>query len=63
VNDSELWTYQQVAARIQCCVRKVRDDYVKLGLLKCVRLGRSVRFRPSDVEAFIASLASQAVSS
>lgn len=28
-------------------------ELAKLGLLPCVRLGRQVRFRPEDVEAFI----------
>ena len=54
--ECELWTYAQVAVRVKCCARKLRDDYVKTGVLKAVRLGRSVRFRPRDVEEFIRRL-------
>lgn len=57
--DRELWTYKQVSERVKLCVRTLRDKYVKKGHLKFVPCGRSVRFRPSDVEAFIQWLAGQ----
>lgn len=30
-------------------------DYARRGVLPCVRVGRLVRFRPSDIEKFIDS--------
>lgn len=30
-------------------------ELAKLGLLPCVRMGRQVRFRPEEIDAFIAS--------
>jgi hypothetical protein len=57
---AELWTYAQVADRIKCCIRKVRDDYVKTGKLPVVPLGpRSPRFRPADVEGLIRQLSNR----
>jgi excisionase family DNA binding protein len=45
-----LLTYADVAKSLRCCVKHVRDAYVRTGKLKAVRLGtRSVRFRPEDV--------------
>ena len=52
-----LLTYKEVASRLKCCVRKIRDDYVKPGHLRTVRLGHLVRFQPGDVDDFIRSLA------
>jgi excisionase family DNA binding protein len=56
-NGSEsLLTYDEVKERLKCCVRKIRDDYVKTGMLRAVPLGRLVRFRPADVDAFVRKL-------
>lgn len=30
-------------------------DYARRGVLPCVRVGKLVRFRPSDIESFIAT--------
>lgn len=30
-------------------------DYARRGVLPCVRVGKLVRFRPSDIETFISS--------
>lgn len=51
-----LWSYQDVARCLGCCVKHVRDAYVKTGLLKSVLVGRLVRFLPSDVEDLIRGL-------
>lgn len=52
-----LFTYQDVAERLRCCVKHVRDEYVKTGLLPVVAVGRLVRFRPEDVRKLIDRLA------
>ena len=55
----KLWTYQDVADYLRCSVRHVCDSYVKTDLLPAVRLGRSVRFRPEDVQALVSRLCAQ----
>jgi hypothetical protein len=60
MTDSELLTYGQVSARVQCSDKHLRDKYVKPGLLKCIRRGpkgRWIRFLPSEVERFLRWLA------
>lgn len=60
-SETELWTYRQVAERLKCCVKTVREKLVKPGLLKAVRCGkRIVRFRPCDVEELIRRLGGDA---
>jgi excisionase family DNA binding protein len=51
-----LLTYEDVARILGCCERKVRDDYVKTGLLRTVPLGRLVRFTEADVQALVRHL-------
>jgi len=55
VNDvASLWNTAQTARKCNVCERTIiywRDK----GLLAHVRLGKSVRYIPSDVEAFIKS--------
>lgn len=51
-----LLSYDDVARWLKCCVKHVRDAYVKTGMLKVVRIGRHVRFRAQDVEALIVRL-------
>ena len=47
-----LLTYHEVAARLKCCVKTVRK-YVKVGALRVVRFGRSVRITERDLAEFI----------
>ena len=49
-----LLTKEQVAVHCQVCLRTV-DAWMKRGALKFRKLGKSVRFRPSDVEAHLAT--------
>lgn len=55
-----LLTYRQVAEVLRCCVRHVRDAYVKTGKLVAIRVGRLVRFRREDVDDLIRRLAGSA---
>ena len=51
---NELMTYNDVANLLKCCVKHVRDKYVKTGMLKVVHLGsRAVRFRHEDVQDLV----------
>ena len=53
----DLLTYLDVARRLGCCVKHVRDAFVKTGKLKAVHLGpRAVRFRPQDVDQLVGRL-------
>ena len=60
---SRLLKYQDVADRLGCCTKHVRECYVNTGKLAAVRLGkRAVRFRDQDVTALVEALmAPQAV--
>ena len=51
-----LWTYKEVAAFFRCCVKHVRDAFVKTGLLRVIHDGRNVRFDPADVRALAVKL-------
>jgi hypothetical protein len=51
-----LLTYLDVACRLKCCVRKVRDSYVKTGLLRVVHVGRNVRFTEEDYATLVQKL-------
>jgi hypothetical protein len=54
----KLLTYVEVAAILNCCVKHLRDAYVKTGMLTFVPLGkRAKRFRVEDVQALIDRLA------
>jgi len=48
-------TYEEAADRLNVSERTVRN-YARAGKLKVVSLGRARRIRPSDLEAFAASL-------
>ncbi len=45
-------TYPEVAEYLNISIRKVQE-LVKEKQLKCIKIGRSVRFSPSDIEQFI----------
>lgn len=47
----KLLTTRDVAKAGAVCERSVAN-WVRAGLLPCIRIGRSVRFDPADVEAF-----------
>ena len=51
-HDDRLLTVQEVAERLRVHPITVRR-YIKFGGLQAVRIGRSVRVRPSDLEAFL----------
>lgn len=51
-----LWTIKETAEALQISERTLHD-LRKRGGLSPVRLGRSVRYRPADVEAYIDRLA------
>ena len=51
--DERLLTVKDVAERLQMSVSWVYKQ-TEAGLLPCVRLGASVRFRPSELRAYIA---------
>ena len=49
---TSLLTRQEVARSLSTCLRTV-DDAIASGALEIVRIGRSVRIRPSALEEFI----------
>jgi excisionase family DNA binding protein len=51
-DDRKLLTYQQIAQMFSVTTRTVKRWRAE-GRLKPIRLGRVVRFRPSDVDAMI----------
>lgn len=52
-----LLNYEDVARLLGgCCVKHVRDRYVKTDMLPVVRVGRLVRFRLEDVQRLIRRL-------
>lgn len=51
-----LLKYPDVALLLGCCERKVRDSFVKTGLLKVVKVGKLKRFTEEDVQALIRHL-------
>lgn len=48
----ELWTYADVAEALSVSVRTVKS-YVRDEKLPHVKIGRTVRFRPESVQAWI----------
>jgi excisionase family DNA binding protein len=53
-NDEELTTVEWVAQKLRVPISSIYD-YARRGVLPCVRVGKLVRFRPSDIESFISS--------
>jgi excisionase family DNA binding protein len=51
-----LWDVRQVAERLRVA-RSTIYDWVITGYIPHVRLGTAVRFRPSDIEAWVQSQA------
>ena len=49
---SQLLTKTEVAAYAQCTTRCI-DNWMKLGYLPYFKIGRTVRFKVSDVEAYL----------
>lgn len=54
--EPRFWTYRDAAAATQLCMRTL-ERHVAEGNLPVVRVGRNVRFRPSDVMAWMESYA------
>jgi hypothetical protein len=50
--DEVFLTEQQLAARHQRSVKTLRNDRVLGGYIKFVRIGRTIRYRLSDVVAY-----------
>ena len=50
----QLLTLDQVAARLQVSMSTIRRR-VKAGELRVVRIGRQIRVRPEDFDAFVAN--------
>ena len=49
---SQLLTKSEVAAYAQCTTRSI-DNWMKLGYLPYFKIGRTVRFKASDVDAYL----------
>jgi excisionase family DNA binding protein len=49
-----LTTAQWVSERMGIPIPSVYD-YARRGILPCIRVGKLMRFRPSDIEAFIST--------
>lgn len=54
--DRLLLTIREAAERLGFSERKLWSLTMPRGPLACVRIGRSVRYAPDDLEAFIASM-------
>ena len=51
-DSTALLTKRELAAKFHVCIRTV-DSWVNRKLIGYIKIGNSVRFTPSDVEAFI----------
>lgn len=56
-----LLTMQEAAERLAICERKLWSLTAPRGQLPCVRINRSVRYAPADLDAYVASLRDGAV--
>jgi excisionase family DNA binding protein len=50
----KLTTAEWVSDKLDIPVPSIYD-YARRGVLPCIRVGKLVRFRPSDIESFIAT--------
>jgi predicted DNA-binding transcriptional regulator AlpA len=48
----QLWKKAQVASFCQVTPRCI-DQWMKTGILPYIKLGRTVRFRPSDIQSYM----------
>lgn len=52
--DDELWTIDDLVRYTKLSVRKIQYD-VSAGAISCCKFGRSLRFKPDDVSAYVES--------